>query len=217
MPPAYDAPPQEQPPPGRNGFAIAGFVLSLFGIVLLSVIFAVIGLVQIKDRGQRGKGLGIAALVISAVWIVVITAAVALAVVTSAEREEAGEITEQGSVSAFEVRAGDCFNNPPIDAQATSIDAVLCSQPHDAEAFAAFEIPGEQYPSDKAVIRQAEAGCVARFEDFIGLPYAESVYEVVYLHPTRSSWRLADDRIVLCAVTDPAGRITEETLRQSQR
>jgi Septum formation len=185
--------------------------------VLLSITFAIIALVQIKDRGQRGKGLAIVALVISAVWVVVITAVVALAVFTSAERDDEGEITSEGSVSAFEVRAGDCFNNPPIDAQATSIEAVPCSQPHDAEAFATFDIRSEQYPGDNQVVRQAEAGCVVRFEDFIGLPYANSVYELVYLHPTRSSWRLGDDRTVLCAVVDPAGKITEETLRGARR
>ena len=52
-----------------NGLAIAAFVLSLMGMYaspLLSGILALIGLRQVKQRGQQGVGLAIAALVVSA-------------------------------------------------------------------------------------------------------------------------------------------------------
>jgi Domain of unknown function (DUF4190) len=52
-----------------NGLAIAAFVLSLLGMYaspLLSTILALIGLRQVKQRGQQGAGLAIAALVVSA-------------------------------------------------------------------------------------------------------------------------------------------------------
>lgn len=63
-----------------NGFAIAGFVLSLIGISLgyytfdlvplLGLIFSIIGLVKSKTYGS-GKGLSIAGLVISIVMFVI--------------------------------------------------------------------------------------------------------------------------------------------------
>jgi hypothetical protein len=52
-----------------NGLAIAAFVLSLMGMYaspILSCILALIGLRQVKQRGQQGVGLAIAALVVSA-------------------------------------------------------------------------------------------------------------------------------------------------------
>ena len=53
-----------------NGFAIAGFVLSFF-FALLGLIFSIIGLNKAKTIGS-GKGLAIAGLVISLVWIVLV-------------------------------------------------------------------------------------------------------------------------------------------------
>ena len=53
-----------------NGFAIAGFVLSFF-VPILGIIFSAIALKQISDRGEGGKGLAIAGLVLSIVWICV--------------------------------------------------------------------------------------------------------------------------------------------------
>ena len=53
-----------------NGFAIAGFVLSFF-VAILGIIFSAIALKQINDRGEGGKGLAIAGLVLSIVWICV--------------------------------------------------------------------------------------------------------------------------------------------------
>jgi hypothetical protein len=50
--------------------AIAGFVLSFF-CSILGLIFSIIGLNQIKQRGQGGRGLAIAGIVISCVSIVI--------------------------------------------------------------------------------------------------------------------------------------------------
>ncbi len=53
-----------------DGFAIAGFVLSFVGAVVLSVIFGILGLVRTKGGRARGRGLAVASLVISALWFV---------------------------------------------------------------------------------------------------------------------------------------------------
>jgi hypothetical protein len=54
---------------GTNGMAIAGFVLSFFCSVL-GLIFSIVGLNQIKERGQGGRGLAIAGIVISVLSII---------------------------------------------------------------------------------------------------------------------------------------------------
>ncbi|HEY2502594.1 MAG TPA: DUF4190 domain-containing protein [Mycobacterium sp.] len=64
-----------QPPPqtaGTNGMAIASLVCSLFGWVcviggILGMIFGFMALGQIKQRGQGGRGMAIAGIVIGAV------------------------------------------------------------------------------------------------------------------------------------------------------
>lgn len=50
----------------------------LIGGVLLSVIFGCIALVKIRKAGQRGKGLAVAGLVLSAVWVLIIALAVTI-------------------------------------------------------------------------------------------------------------------------------------------
>ena len=73
-----------QPAQKTNGFAIAGFVLSLLGCTgILGLIFSAISLNQFKkDPNQGGKGLAIAGLVLGVLdviglviyWIVVVAA-----------------------------------------------------------------------------------------------------------------------------------------------
>jgi Domain of unknown function (DUF4190) len=82
--PAY--PPQQYPvyPPqqypvyprryGTNGFAVASLLFGIVGGVLLSAIFGFTALSQIRRRGQKGRGLAIAGLVLSGVWMCVFIA-----------------------------------------------------------------------------------------------------------------------------------------------
>lgn len=60
-----------------NGFAVAGFVISLVSTILccgsfnwLSLVFSIIGLVNSKKMNGEGKGLSIAGIVISSVFLV---------------------------------------------------------------------------------------------------------------------------------------------------
>ena len=55
-------------PLSTNGFAIAGFVCA-FILPILGIIFSAIAMKQIDERKEGGKGLAVAGLVISIVWI----------------------------------------------------------------------------------------------------------------------------------------------------
>lgn len=62
---AYGAPPQQR----FNTLAIVGFVLSFF-ISLAGIVCCAIALSQINARGERGRGLAIAGLVIGSISMV---------------------------------------------------------------------------------------------------------------------------------------------------
>jgi hypothetical protein len=87
-------------PEGTNGWAIAAFVLGILGGTILSVIFAIVALFQTMDRRQRGRGLAIAALVISAAWIAVVTSLIAY-----------GLSVQGKSVHAIDLKTGDCVKD----------------------------------------------------------------------------------------------------------
>jgi hypothetical protein len=54
------------PPDQKNGFAVAGFILSL--LPLLGIIFSILGLVRAGKVAGKGKGLAIAGIVLSLVF-----------------------------------------------------------------------------------------------------------------------------------------------------
>ena len=67
--------------PGTNGFAIAGFVCSFFSIIgaILGIVFGLVALNQIRERGQGGRGLAVAGIVIGVCWILFILLAILIA------------------------------------------------------------------------------------------------------------------------------------------
>jgi hypothetical protein len=78
LPPTGSFPPVAPPPPatqGTNGLSIAGLILAIF-VAPLGFILSIIGLVMAGRRGQKGKGLAIAGIVISVLIMGGSTAAV---------------------------------------------------------------------------------------------------------------------------------------------
>jgi hypothetical protein len=127
-PPGWPPNPSWSPPPARaktSGWAIASFVLGLLGGVPLSAIFGVVALRRIKRFGQRGEGLAVAGLALSAAWIVLIVVAVMTGYLGGATRSSTtGQITHSGSLSVFSLAVGDCFNNPVGATSVVSVTAI---------------------------------------------------------------------------------------------
>ena len=77
--------PYGTPAPGTpsrtSGFAIAALVFGIIGGILLSVIFGIVALVKIRGNPQlRGKGMAIAGLILSGLWLVGIIALIVVGV-----------------------------------------------------------------------------------------------------------------------------------------
>lgn len=114
-------------------------------------------------------------------------------------RDQAGQVVEGGELGALRVRVGDCID-AGVANEVESVDGVPCAQPHEYEVYSAFNLDGSTYPGDEAVSHEAEQGCFARFEPFVGMSYAESVYDFSALMPTQGTWDELDDREVLCLI-----------------
>jgi hypothetical protein len=128
-------------PAGTSGWAIASFVLGVFGVTLLGIIFGIIALKRIRRLGQKGRGLAIAGLVLSTGWLVLAIVAVIAVGVGGANRSAStGEIVSPGHLPAFSLATGDCFNNPAGARSVTSVTAIPCTQPHNAQVFAQFKL-----------------------------------------------------------------------------
>jgi hypothetical protein len=126
--------------PGK-GMAIASLILAILGCscitLLVAVPLAIIVLVRGRDGRNHGKGLAIAALVISAVWVI------GGIVGGAAFYNYAKDLKDPN-----DLKAGDCINAHGLtDAKADTIDTiktVSCSGNHDGEVLATTTVTADQ-------------------------------------------------------------------------
>ncbi len=126
-------------------------------------------------------------------------------VLTDVDRDDSGAIVEAGTLDAFQIRLGDCFDDPNYDAEEfTSLPGVPCTEPHDNEAFATFDVSYPSYPDEYVLAADAQEKCVARFEGYVGRDYETSSLDVVTMYPSKESWAQSD-REVVCALYNMEG------------
>jgi hypothetical protein len=119
-----------------------------------------------------------------------------------------GTQTDEGTVTdVFAMKVGDCLNDASAGDEVSSVPIVPCSEPHDSEAYHAFDLPGDVHPGDEAVKQAAGEGCVPAFEKFVGIAYPESNLDFAFYFPTTGTWDQGD-REILCIVYDPAGKVS---------
>lgn len=101
---------------------------------------------------------------------------------------------------ANDFEAGECTNDS-LTGSVGEIDTVDCDETHSAEAFAQFDIDGDDFPGADEISSQAAEGCLGnRFEDYVGIPYDESIYLAESINPSEDSWD-GGDRTVICVIT----------------
>lgn len=180
---------------GTDGFAIAALVFAILSGILLAVVFAVIALRRIRRTGAGGRGVAIAALVVSGLWLLLIGTAVAAYVVFSPERSESGEITGGGRIRPSELRVGDCVKE--LDqGRITQVPVVPCAEPHQGEAVYELFLMGAGYPGEDTVIEDAEDRCAEEIPDPV-VEQADDRFVLFYLYPGEREWE-DGDRQVLC-------------------
>ncbi len=123
---------------------------------------------------------------------------------TGVDRDDSGAIVGEGTLDAFQVRLGDCFDDPDVNAdEFSSLPGVPCSEPHDNEAFAVFDLTLKEY-SEEQISEVSQTSCIERFETYVGRDYDTSALDVVTMYPSPESWA-QNDREVVCALYDMSG------------
>lgn len=126
---------------------------------------------------------------------------------------------------------GDCYNEvleaPTNQTAKLAVLTVGCEAAHDAEVVGVYALadgdvdgaattrPGVQLV-DRAIRRAAVAGCLARFEAFVGTPYAISTLRISARRPTPDTWA-AGDRTVVCSIYDSSLKPLVGSMRASRR
>ena len=240
-PPRHPEAPGGPGGPGRqagraktDGFAIASLLLGLAGITVigavLGIIFGVMALRRIRRTGQRGRGMAIAGLVFSVIWLLLIGAFFVLGgtgkspAQPSASGGHSSSPTAQptpsashGALSAnvFALRPGQCFQNPPASQTVlgvTYVTVVPCTKPHNAQAFVQFTAKGTSWPGTEALKRQADSGCHARIKGNVQTSKIKASMTLHYLYPLQASWA-SGHRTITCLIVNSKPNLTASLLK----
>lgn len=117
------------------------------------------------------------------------------------DRDPEGQITQAGNVDAYAVKVGDCINSADLGMMVSEVPAIPCDEPHDSEAYLAFNVTMSSYDDD-AISEEAETRCGQAFTEYVG-PNAESyepMLDYTALTPSASSWSQYHDREIVCLV-----------------
>lgn len=114
----------------------------------------------------------------------------------------------EGEADVFTLTIGDCLNDLSAPDEVTTVPIVDCAEPHDTEVFARTDSTSAEFPGDAALSAELTAFCQGdAFTDFVGIPYADSIYATSGYFPTAGSWGNGD-RELLCTIGDPNGQTT---------
>jgi len=190
--------------------------------LLVSAALAITVLVRSKDGRPHGKGRAIAALVIDGCWLlaIVVVGILALVGVGDPDRDSSGRVVESTVTSIGDLRVGDCFDQEATlhtgDETADVAEATVkpCSQPHQFEEYATFELDPGSYPGEDAISRIAEQRCFGMLRAYAGSPAKLREYSVYYFFPRPVDWKLRHDRLVQCLLGHDDGPTTG-SLRRS--
>lgn len=213
-----------QPTSRTSGFAIASLVLGILGFLIvtaiLGIIFGIIALTRIRAVPQRGKGLAIAGLVTSGLWLALIGTLIGIGAATYVPPSSSGSssggsvpIRYERSLGIFALRVGDCFDNPASTQNVTSVTGMPCTRAHNAQVFAQFKATGgSHYPGSAALKKQATTGCNARIAANVDRSRVTSTMTVRFVFPEQGSWFLGR-RTVSCLIVDSTADLKSSLLK----
>lgn len=112
-------------------------------------------------------------------------------------KEAAIDALDLDHEDVFALKVGECFNDEENDDEVDSLPMRDCNEPHDNEAYFIFNLEDTPtMPSEEVKDEMAETRCEAEFTKFIGIEYADSVYDYGTLTPTQSTWDDGDREVV---------------------
>lgn len=185
--PSYYAPPQQR---STNWWAVVSLIFGLLGGVLVSVVCGVVGLRKARE-GQGGRGMAIAGLVLSALWVVVLVVGLLVYFLVG-----------NGTVTATEVKEGDCLAEIPSNTRVLTVKTVGCDQAHAGEVFAVLQMPDGDFPGQAAIDAYAEK-CSPELAAYSPDAMTDTSVQLYVLYPTDETWKQGDRAVTCIATLDP--------------
>lgn len=190
--------PASAPTPRRptDGVAVATLVSGIIGVIPVTLVLGPLALIRIGRSGARGRALAIIGLVLAGLWTVA-AALVAAAIITRPPPPKPVTLPH-----VFSLRAGQCLNSGANGI--SGLQVLSCSQAHDAEVFATFQVAGSHYPGAAPLQQQAREGCASRLSGYLNPQLSAASLAQSFVYPDAGAWS-AGERTVVCTVRSTSG------------
>jgi len=176
-------------------------------------------LVQIKRRGQEGKGMAIAGLVIGSLATIGYGLIFALAIAFGSSDDDYGApepkptYSNNQAVTVDDLAVGECFDDGDEE------DEVVrqpCTVAHDGEIIGNATLPEGPWPGEDGIEESADRACTPLFTKYVGKSPSSSELEPYFWTPTEDLWN-DEDRLVVCASYGPDQEKLTHTVKDSHR
>ena len=154
------------------------------------MVCGIVGLNKAK-QGQGGRGLAIAGLVLSGLWVVLLVVGISVYFAIG-----------RGTVTATDVKVGDCLKAIPGSTRVKTVDTVGCDQAHAGEVFAVLLMPGGNFPGQSA-IEEYQNKCEPALASYAPDAITDDSVQLYVLYPTSETWEQGDRAVTCIATLDP--------------
>ncbi len=131
--------------------------------------------------------MAIAGLALSGVWVVILAIAIAFAA-----------LSPNNTVSARDVKVGDCFADIPTGNRVSWINTTSCDRPHVAEVAAVLTMPDGPFP-DESVFSDYRQRCRDSLASYSSTAMEDPNVDLSVMPPSRDSWKQGDREMVCIA------------------
>lgn len=186
---------------GTDGFAIASLLCGLVGLVPLAAVFGIRALVRIGRSDRPGRGLAVAGLALSVLWLGIGVVKLGPSLVAAPAQQASG-----GTDYIHVMGAGDCFDS---SADGEHVTKLPCAQPHDEQILDRIDVGGgtDAYPGLEAIREPALTTCRIAATAYFTTSAPPAGLEFFVHLPTRGSW-LGGVRTATCTFGRPGEKLT---------
>ena len=127
-----------------------------------------------------------------------------------------GGVDNGEEVSVRDIQAGQCI--APVDGEVFVGRVLLesCDGPHRYEVAGDYQLSGAAYPGNVDLLRDSYRNCQPIFEEYVGIPFWDSEFDIRTITPSPASWEQGD-REVTCLIVGVSGNPLEVRARDSGR
>ncbi len=108
----------------------------------------------------------------------------------------------KGTVTATDVKMGDCLSEIPSDTRVLTVKTIECSEPHVGEVFAVLQMPGDEFPGQAAIDAYADK-CSPELASYSPEAMTDDSVQLYVLYPTAETWEQGDRAVTCVATLDP--------------